>query len=56
MNTERKIVTYPAFPPIPDRSHDWCAYYDGEEEAANYGWGKTKEEAIANLKLIREEE
>lgn len=36
-------------PPIPNRSHDWLAYVDGEDEGPQ-GWGKTKEEAIENLK------
>ena len=45
-----KIVTSHEFPPIPIRSHDWCAHYDGEEEAGNYGWGATEAEAIQDFK------
>jgi hypothetical protein len=30
---ERKIVTSHVYPPIPARNWDWCAHYDGEEEA-----------------------
>lgn len=45
----RKIVTSYVFPPIPDRRHDWCAYYDGQEEAGNYGWGRTEAEAIEDF-------
>lgn len=45
----RKIVTSHVFPPIPDRSHDWCAYYDGEEEAGLYGYGATEAEAIEDF-------
>lgn len=46
----RKIVTWHACPPIPDRGCDWAAYYEGEEEAGNYGWGPTEEAAIQNFK------
>ena len=45
----RKIVTAHVYPPIPTRSSDWCAHYDGEEEAGNYGWGSTEAEAIADF-------
>lgn len=45
----RKIVTSHVFPPIPDRSHDWCAYYEGEEEAGLYGYGVTEAAAIEDF-------
>lgn len=45
----RKIVTHNSFPPIPTNKFDWCAFYDGEEEAGNYGYGATEEEAIADF-------
>lgn len=46
----RKIVTsYNINPPIPTRQFDWCAYYDGEEEAGGYGYGATEAEAIADF-------
>jgi hypothetical protein len=45
------IKTSYVFPPIPDRSRDWCAYdddtYDGPGSVL--GWGPTKEAAIADL-------
>jgi hypothetical protein len=44
------IETYHAYPPIPIRDQDWCAYYEGEEEYGNYGWGCTEEDAIQDLK------
>lgn len=44
-----KIVTSHIRPPIPTRSHDWCAHYDGEEERCEYGYGRTEQEAIADL-------
>lgn len=46
----RKIVTSYVHPPIPIRSNDWCAYYDGDEELGHYGWGRTEAEAVADLK------
>lgn len=43
------IVATNICPPIPIRSHDWCAHYDGHEEDGNYGWGSTKAEAIQDF-------
>jgi len=43
------IVTYHAYPPIPTRRFDWCAFRDGQEELGNYGWGPTEEAAIQDL-------
>ena len=45
----KKIVTIFLNPPIPVRDFDWCAYYDGEEENGNYGYGSTEAEAIEDL-------
>lgn len=45
----RKIVTSNVCPPIPARGSDWCAYYDGEEEDGNYGYGETEQDAIRDL-------
>lgn len=50
-----EIKTWFAYPPIPQRDHDWCAYRDGHEEDGNYGWGRTEAEAIADLLAIEEE-
>ena len=44
----KKIITEHKYPPIPDRSFDWMAYREGEEDAP-YGWGKTEQEAINDL-------
>jgi hypothetical protein len=44
-----KIVTHCIFPPIPDRQFDWCAYYDNDD-GHPCGYGRTEEEAIADLK------
>jgi hypothetical protein len=47
---ERKIITSFEYPPIPIRSHDWCAYYDDlGADCSPYGWGRTEEEAIQDL-------
>lgn len=46
------IITELVFPPIPDRSHDWCAYRDPE---GRIGWGRTEDDAIKAL-LMQEEE
>lgn len=46
---DRKITTHHIVPPIPTRNYDWCAFYDGEEEAGNYGYGPTEAEAIRDF-------
>lgn len=46
----RTIVTSHINPPIPVRQFDWCAFYDGEEEAGNYGYGATEQDAIDDFK------
>lgn len=43
------IVTHASFPAIPVRNYDWCAFFDGEEEAGSYGYGATEAEAIADF-------
>ena len=45
----RKIVTNHARPPIPTNAMDWVAYFDGQEEAGHYGYGKTEQAAIFDL-------
>lgn len=45
----RKIVTSHTHSPLPIRQLDWCAFYDGEEEAGGYGYGATEAEAIADF-------
>lgn len=55
MPHDLKIITSHVYPPIPDRRFDWCAYRDGQEELGNYGYGQTKEAAIADL-LVNEME
>jgi len=44
-----KIITENVFPPIPTRQFDWCAWFDGHEESGPYGWGVSKDKAIAEL-------
>lgn len=49
----RKIITTFVHPPIPVRSQDWQAIYDGDEPNDNgqmlVGHGATEADAIANL-------
>ena len=49
----RKIITEHVYPPIPIRSCDWLAYYDGDEPnddgQMKTGSGATEQEAIDNL-------
>jgi hypothetical protein len=47
MSTEIRITHVK--PPIPRRDWDWCAFFDGEEEAGPYGWGATQFEAVLDL-------
>ena len=47
--SERKIKTSHTYPPIPIRSFDWTAWFDGDEEMGRYGYGATEQEAIADL-------
>jgi len=44
------IVTWHAFPPIPDRGFDWGAHRDSDEGGeGRMGWGRTEAEAILDL-------
>ncbi|WP_181257162.1 hypothetical protein [Pseudaminobacter soli (ex Li et al. 2025)] len=45
----RKIITTHVCPPIPARSMDWSAHFDGEEERGEYGYGATEDEAVRDL-------
>lgn len=48
----KEIRTHFEYPPIPDRSHDWRAWYDwhdGDDEDAPQGWGETEIEAVIDL-------
>jgi hypothetical protein len=42
----RKINTTHVRPPIPDRSFDWQATFDGYEPGESIGTGATEQEAI----------
>lgn len=44
------IKTQHIFPPIPDRSFDWCAYVDGEEDKSDFAaHAPTEVEALKML-------
>ena len=49
MSEPRKILTSPVFPPIPTCQFDWAAVFDGYEPGELIGYGRTKEEAAADL-------
>lgn len=50
MKPAPKILTRFVYPPIPDRSCDWLAWYEGEEdEQMHTGSGPTESAAIADL-------
>lgn len=49
MTMPRKIVTVHVYPPIPIRTMDWAAYYEGTEENGPYGYGVTEGDAVADL-------
>lgn len=52
----KDIITVHTYPPIPIRDYDWCAYHDGDDEiASRYGWGKTEQEALADLRRLDRE-
>lgn len=50
VRAQTAIITQNVNPPIPLTSHDWCAYWEGTEESRQYGWGRTHDEAVADLK------
>jgi hypothetical protein len=52
---DRVIVSH-EFPPIPDRSFDYRAMHDGDDEAPwKHGWGATEAEARADLARLDQE-
>jgi hypothetical protein len=50
-----KIRTEHVNPPIPIRTKDWSAWIDGREEDGPFGYGRTEQEAIADLQELLEE-
>lgn len=45
-----KIVSSFIYPPIPDRRFDWSATEEDYEPGCPVGYGRTEEEAIADLR------
>jgi hypothetical protein len=44
------IITNHIYPPIPQRQFDWVAYFDDNVETpSQYGYGKTRLEALVDL-------
>lgn len=55
MKTDRIITSF-CYPPIPIRTHDWCAYRENDvEDSSRYGWGCTEDGAIRDLLAMEEE-
>ncbi len=44
-----KIVTQNIYPPIPLRQFDWSAVTDNYEPGCPIGYGRTEQEAVADL-------
>ena len=44
-----KILVSFQHPSIPDRKFDWIAFYEGEEEKREYGYGSTPYMAVLDL-------
>ncbi len=49
------IKTAFIYPPIPDRRFDWQATRGDPDEGSLVGWGRTEQEAIADLLMLEEE-
>lgn len=50
------IRTQHIYPPIPDRRFDWSAVTDDYEPGQPIGYGRTEQEAIADLQMLLEVE
>lgn len=44
-----KLILANICPPIPIRTYDWAAYFDGSEEDGPCGHGKTQMDALYDL-------
>ena len=44
-----KIITNHVFPPIPQRQFDWAAVFDNYEPGCHVGYGRTEQDAKADL-------
>lgn len=45
-----RVVTEHVYPPIPDRSCDWAAWYERDhKDQPDCGWGPTEQAAITDL-------
>jgi len=61
MSNKPPIILDYVYPPPPDSGHKaipgrsrWCAYRAGSSVPAQYGWGQTPAEAIADLLALEE--
>ena len=46
-----KIITTYVKPPVPSRSWDYSAHFDGEEELGPVGWGRDISDALEDLQM-----
>lgn len=53
---DTKILTAHMFPPIPLRSMDWSAVTDEYDLGHPIGWGRTEQDAMADLLAQLEEQ
>ena len=51
-----EIVVDFVYPPIPLRQFDWCAYRADGDEHSPRGWGRTADEAAADLLNAEDEQ
>ena len=51
-----EIVVDFIYPPIPLRQFDWCAYRADGDEHSPRGWGRTAEDAAADLLNAEDEQ
>jgi hypothetical protein len=49
IDMDKVIKTEFVNPPVSLRDYDWRAWFEGEEQRGQYGYGATEKEAIANL-------
>lgn len=54
--SEPKIITHYDPPPIPPRQFDWTAVTEDYDLGSPTGYGRTEQEAIADLKMQMEDD
>ena len=49
MPTKSEIESHFEYPPIPIRNFDWVTHIVGAEPGDIFGWGRTKDDSIADF-------